>query len=461
MPPLVLDKTLRGYWGSVNAIVFSPDGKRIASGFSNSGITVWDSITGAQKYNLRHSSSVTAIAFSPDGKQIVSGSEDLTIRIWATATGDLNKDFVAHRGTIAAIAFLQDSQWFASVSSDFTFKIWDSAISDIKAATASHSRRVMAVICSQDGKRIASTSTGFIVRIWDATTGECEKSFVRGGDDITAIVFSPDSKRIALAVDGGYIEMWEAATGRITRTLGRHGSFFGGVGISDRRKYYHWTSVPTTTITFSPDGKWILAGQRDGHSDVWDTATGDWEISIEGHVEPLRTIAFSPDGKWVAVGSQSINPTIRIWNVGASLKASRSLDESRLSRFHFYGWQEVTVPIDVNRLESSRDGQHLLTNHGPTLIRSSFTPKEEDNSELSQLYVNDDWLYYKSFPILLLRPDSEPTCYDTYNDRISVGFKNGRVLTFDIDRLLLGSALQCSRAMSKATDSEDSNDETP
>ena len=40
-------------------------------------------------------------------------------------------------------------------------------------------------------------------------------------------------------------------------------------------------------------------------------------------------------------------------------------------------------------------------------------------------------------PILRLQPDSEPICYDTNYDRVTVGFGNGRVLSFEIDRLRL------------------------
>jgi WD40 repeat protein len=35
---------------------------------------------------------------------------------------------------------------------------------------------------------------------------------------------------------------------------------------------------------------------------VWDAATGDKVLSLEGHKELASAIAFSPDGKWLASG---------------------------------------------------------------------------------------------------------------------------------------------------------------
>jgi len=68
--------------GWVNTIVFSSDGKQLASALSDLMVRIWDTVTGQQIRQLEgHRKYVSTIAFSPDGKQLVSVSSDRTIRL--------------------------------------------------------------------------------------------------------------------------------------------------------------------------------------------------------------------------------------------------------------------------------------------------------------------------------------------------------------------------------------------
>jgi WD40 repeat protein len=51
-------------------------------------VRVWDITTGQADQTLTgHSSAVVSVAFSPDGKKVVSGFHDLTVRVWDITTG--------------------------------------------------------------------------------------------------------------------------------------------------------------------------------------------------------------------------------------------------------------------------------------------------------------------------------------------------------------------------------------
>jgi hypothetical protein len=64
-------------------VVFSPDGRRIATSSIDLTIKLWDSTTGQEVLTLRgHTSIVYCLAFSPDGRRLASGSGDWTVRIW-------------------------------------------------------------------------------------------------------------------------------------------------------------------------------------------------------------------------------------------------------------------------------------------------------------------------------------------------------------------------------------------
>jgi WD40 repeat protein len=74
-------------FGAITRLAFSPDGRLIASGAEDGGITLADATTGKVLGNWDiHSDdtydSITDLSFSPDGRLLISLSMDLTLRFW-------------------------------------------------------------------------------------------------------------------------------------------------------------------------------------------------------------------------------------------------------------------------------------------------------------------------------------------------------------------------------------------
>jgi WD40 repeat protein len=73
--------------GTVGPVIFSPDGKWLASGGDDNTISIRDVATGRIVRELAgHRSQIVALAFTPDGGTLASASGDRTLRLWHTAT---------------------------------------------------------------------------------------------------------------------------------------------------------------------------------------------------------------------------------------------------------------------------------------------------------------------------------------------------------------------------------------
>jgi RNA polymerase sigma factor (sigma-70 family) len=111
------------------SLTYSRDGKMLASSqFVGKTIGLWEAATGKERCQLEgHHEMIFSLSFAPDGRTVASGSMDGTVRLWDLPTGKEIGRFEGHRGWVLSVAFAPDGKTLASSGLDTTVLVWDVA----------------------------------------------------------------------------------------------------------------------------------------------------------------------------------------------------------------------------------------------------------------------------------------------------------------------------------------------
>ena len=330
---------LEGHTGGVMNVVFSADGKRLASASYDGTVKVWDPTSGQEQETLMlkgHNRDIMSVAFSANGKRLASASWDQTVKVWDATNGQETLTLKGHTGMVYSVAFSADGKRLASASEDKTVKVWDATSGQVTLTLKGHAGGVTSVAFSADGKRLASASGDRTVRVWDVTSGAVLLTLKGHASVVTNVAFSADGKRLASASSDKKVKVWEAASGQETLTLKGHTSWVLSVAFSvdgkrlasasmdQKLKVWDTTSGQETltlkghtaqvwSVAFSADGKRLASASYDGTAKVWDATSGQATLTLKGHTSAVETVAFSADGQRLA--SASWDQTVKVWDV--------------------------------------------------------------------------------------------------------------------------------------------------
>jgi WD40 repeat protein len=316
----------------VTGLAFSPDGRIIASiSFTSPAVSLWDASTGYVIRILKgHTSVINDIAFSPDGVHLASAYWNLAIRI-LDATRDQEAQSLPAKEVVRDVAFGPDGSYLAFAGLDRNITLWDLAAGRAVRTFQGHTEMIFSIAISADGRRMASAGEDQSVRIWDLAVGN-EIHLLKGHKAaVSRVAFSTDGKTLASASNDRTVKLWDVETGREIRSLNGHIYSVRGVA-------------------FSADGKTLASAGDDGFVLIWDLKSGRQLQAIKAQQDGVRSMALSPNGLWLATGGY--DPSIKIWNVATG-------QELHNLRGHALAINEVEFSPDSRRLFSASDDRTI------------------------------------------------------------------------------------------------------
>jgi RNA polymerase sigma factor (sigma-70 family) len=310
------------------ALVFSPDGSRLASVELGGSVQVFDVGTGAVAHALRVKPNCTAAAFgpaantlvvgtnrsawvfdlrtgigvprigsatqalamAPDGGLLATADFDGRVRLWNWGTGAAVRDLATAPGT-RVLVFAPDGATLAIGGTGQAVRLFDTATGRERFPADAPTMGVSGLSLSADGRRLV-TVAGDGFRVWDPVSGGRVARLEPPDPAPMLLAVSPDGTRVAGVAAGYRVRVWDPESGR-------------EVCVSDG------PPAPMFALAFAPDGS-TLVGAYTADVRVWDPVTGKARGILKRPWAEPRSLAFGRTGPELAVGYH--DGSVGVWD---------------------------------------------------------------------------------------------------------------------------------------------------
>jgi WD40 repeat protein len=281
---------------------------------------------------------ICTLALCPtDSNLLATGGDAKQVKIWDLAAKRLLASFPGHRSAIHSLAFSPNGRLLASAAFDTPgICLWDIAQ---RTNRWMHDTELPgeAVVFAADGRNIYSgggKNAGNILQ-WDLQ-GHVTAFPVRHQGWVYELALSPDGSKLASASSDGTTIVWDLSTRTPLRRMDSSGSLgfsldghLLAIGGSEAREIWDLGNDAGMTrligqragalvLSFSRDGRQLIAGSADRTLKVWSVVSGPAADSLHGHSNWITTsITFSPDGKLLASANFHSPYFTRLWDVAS------------------------------------------------------------------------------------------------------------------------------------------------
>jgi RNA polymerase sigma factor (sigma-70 family) len=334
--------------------------------------------------HFRHADAVHNVIYTRDGKAIASTSNDGFLQLWDAATGKTRWRLVIEKAMYgSAIAMSPDGEKLALLTNfEYIVVAADTGkvLSRHQWPKADGDDAVRCVAIAPDLTAVARGCWDATVRVYDSTTGQ-EKLRMHCGDKGQSlpltIVFSANGKMVHVVASGKPgVMVFDTANGKLVRTLGPEDVFYR-----------------QACVIVSADSRWVAAMiTRDPITSkggpprvvVWDTATGK-QLHVLPMVDRIWTGTFSPDGNLLAIGTFSKDVIV--------FNTATGMEQLRINCYR--DWRSLTFNPDCKTLAGG-DQMGCITVADVTTGRV-LAPTSEPPSQLYLLHFLDGGKALRAF----------------------------------------------------------------
>ena len=261
-----------------------------------------------------HLGSIYCLDWSVSGRLLASGSNDKIIKLMVVPPlsegnpdGKNNEDddilelpISGHNGTIRSICFDPSSDLTLLTAGDIdkNIKMWDTENGSSKGELIGHNKDVTTIKWSNDGSYFGSGSADKTIKLWDLKSLKeiCTVPTLGYGaiNDIS-LLNTGEMLIIAAGHVDGNITIWDA----------QRKSLFTEIKENSQGK-------EVRTISFSPDGKYLISGGFDNKIKIYDILNNFNLAGELEHNDKVVSVRWHPDLPIIV--STSADKTARLWS---------------------------------------------------------------------------------------------------------------------------------------------------
>jgi WD40 repeat protein len=341
----------------VTALAFSADGRTLVTAGRDEQVIVWDTRRAAPSEALqaRGAGVIDDLAVAADGRTAFSAGRDGTVVAW-DLQGDrrLERPLLVSGRALGGVLLVPSARGahFAVVDRQGSIDVFESRTLRFAGRISLTGRhRPQGAAISPDGRTLAVTDLEGRVGFWDLPSRRplTEPLYAHAGS-ATAVTFSHDGRWLVTGGGGSILRVWDARghtmgeslfyDGAVDLSLNAEGTLLAAtLNASDFSAGLQLISVPALKIVrkvraprgtlarFTPDGRSLIYGDREGRVWIYDTRTWKPRGAPLFVSSPIFTADISPDGRQLA--TTSADGEARLWDLASGRSIGGALPRAR------------------------------------------------------------------------------------------------------------------------------------